>query len=391
MQQAKIRVIMGLVIFVALLGLPMMASAHGGDPTKIHSCVNNNSGEVKIVAPNATCNNNWTPVDWDKASRTVAATFTVHCNAGETIQGALKDLIPGDVLKVSGTCNENVVISGTVVGYSIGGITLDGQGSATIHGPDMTKPTVDILAHGITIKGFTITGGRDGIVVERARTATISGNTITGTAAQRDGIIVTTGGVATIGGNTVQNWGRFGISLAQNGTARITNNTVQNNSSDGILVEESSSARIGFQTFSDTSPGPNTIQNNGRHGVNVNRSSSAVILSNTITGNLHHGVGVFRASHADVGGNTIESNGFPGPVSPATNDGIRVEENSGVNLGQPGVSFSVGANSTTANNQGFGVKCRFGGYVRGDLGTLNGASGPPATNLDGTCINALGL
>lgn len=47
------------------LGLAVPAiHAHGGDPTKIHSCVNNNSGEVKVVSQNATCLNNWTPVDW---------------------------------------------------------------------------------------------------------------------------------------------------------------------------------------------------------------------------------------------------------------------------------------------------------------------------------------
>lgn len=38
--------------------------AHGGDPTKIHACVNKSSGEIKIVAPNATCKPNENAVDW---------------------------------------------------------------------------------------------------------------------------------------------------------------------------------------------------------------------------------------------------------------------------------------------------------------------------------------
>ncbi|SRR5712692_10009606 len=50
---------------VVLVGVPMVASAHGGDPTKIHSCVNNLSGELKIVSPNATCPSNSTPLDWN--------------------------------------------------------------------------------------------------------------------------------------------------------------------------------------------------------------------------------------------------------------------------------------------------------------------------------------
>lgn len=37
---------------------------HGGDPTLIHSCVNKSSGEIKIVAANATCKNNETALDW---------------------------------------------------------------------------------------------------------------------------------------------------------------------------------------------------------------------------------------------------------------------------------------------------------------------------------------
>jgi parallel beta-helix repeat protein len=223
----------------------------------------------------------------------------------------------------------------------------------------------------------------------------MAGNTVTGAAGTRDGIIVSRGAEATIDGNTVQSWGRLGINLDLNGTARIINNTIQNNLSSGVSVGGSSSGRIGFLTFGDTSAGPNTIQNNGRDGVNVNRSSTAIILSNTIRNNTRHGVGIFRASHADVGGNTIESNGFPPPSPPATNDGIRVEENSGVNLGQPGVAFAVGGNTTTVpagNNAGFGLRCAINSYARGSRGTLNGTlvgnSDGGQTEFSVSCVNA---
>ena len=312
-------------------------------------------------------------------------TRAVNCNAGDTIQEAVDNSNGGDTVLVSGTCNENVNIS---TGKT--NITIDGQGTATINGTDTTQATVRITGRNITIKGFNILGGRDGISVFRGGTATIAGNTVTGAAGTRDGIIVSRGAEATIDGNTVQSWGRLGINLDQNGTARIINNTIQNNSSHGVSVSASSSGRIGFLTFGDTSAGPNTIQNNGRDGVNVNRSSSAIILSNTISGNHRHGVGIFRASHADVGGNTIESNGFPPPSLPATNDGIRVEENSGVNLGQPGgLAFTVGENTTATNNTGFGLKCRIGGYVRGNLGSLNGNSGLTSIATSEGCINVL--
>jgi hypothetical protein len=52
---------------IAGLGLVAFASAHGGPPATgiIHSCVNNSSGEIKIVAEDATCNGNRSPLDWN--------------------------------------------------------------------------------------------------------------------------------------------------------------------------------------------------------------------------------------------------------------------------------------------------------------------------------------
>ena len=54
----------GLVIVA--LAVVSMASAHGGDTNKIHSCVNNNSGTIKIVSPTASCNNGETALDWNQ-------------------------------------------------------------------------------------------------------------------------------------------------------------------------------------------------------------------------------------------------------------------------------------------------------------------------------------
>jgi len=82
------------------------------------------------------------------------------CGKEKTIGKALHELKPGDTLLVSGTCNENVEIPAEVHR-----ITLDGQGTATINGgpPTLTGPNVVLIrGTGITIKGFTITGGRDG-------------------------------------------------------------------------------------------------------------------------------------------------------------------------------------------------------------------------------------
>src|SRR5262245_11263820 len=39
--------------------------AHGGDPTKIHSCVKNSTGQTRIIASNGACDTNETPLDWN--------------------------------------------------------------------------------------------------------------------------------------------------------------------------------------------------------------------------------------------------------------------------------------------------------------------------------------
>src|SRR3989338_10107508 len=80
------------------------------------------------------------------------------CGKEKTIGEALHELKPGDTLLVSGVCNENLVIP-----EEVHRITLDGQGTAVIDGPDATRATIEVRGTGITIKRFTISRGRDGI------------------------------------------------------------------------------------------------------------------------------------------------------------------------------------------------------------------------------------
>jgi hypothetical protein len=43
-----------------------LVSAHGGDATKIHSCVNDSSGGIKIVGASDTCKTGETALDWNQ-------------------------------------------------------------------------------------------------------------------------------------------------------------------------------------------------------------------------------------------------------------------------------------------------------------------------------------
>jgi parallel beta-helix repeat protein len=134
-----------------------------------------------------------------------------------------------------------------------------------------------------------------------------------------------------------------------------------------VIVAGSASAHIGFNNDTETVASPNVIQGNGGFGVVVARSSSARIIGNTISGNTDGGVMVVRDSHADIASNTIEGN---------IGDGVLVSDSSTI--------YDV-PNSTSSNDQGFGIRCMAGGVADGRRGTLSGASGP--TSFDSSCIN----
>ena len=54
---------------LSLLGVTYV-SAHGGNTALIHACVNNTSGEVKIVGANSACPSNYRALDWNIQGQT---------------------------------------------------------------------------------------------------------------------------------------------------------------------------------------------------------------------------------------------------------------------------------------------------------------------------------
>ena len=264
---------------------------------------------------------------------------TLTCGGQRTIGDALKTLKPGDTLLVTGTCNESVDI-----GPEVHGITLDGQGSATING-GASGSAVNILGTGITIRGFTINGGAP------------------------QGVAVIDGASAVIDGNTIQFADRNGVAVFRNSSADIINNTIQNNPVAGIAIQSTSSARIGWLgPPNNRVRAPNTIQNNGTQGIQVYRGSSAQIFSNTIQNNGSHGIIADRNGQVEVAACTITGNG---------GDGIRGMRNAGLDIGTDatGTTPQFDDDTNTGTNAGFGLRCVTGGSVDGRLGALTGTLG----------------
>ncbi len=280
-----------------------------------------------------------------------AATLTVDCDAGGTIMSALAKVQSGDTLQVNGYCKEHVNIAPEIVR-----ITLDGQKKATIHHPGGTQTSPHALYNRgkeITIKGFTVTGGLDGIHLSGPASAVIEGNTV------------------------VKNNGR-GIHIDKGSIARMLNNTIEENRGMGISVTGTSYAYIGVFIPRIPALSPNIIRNNGGIGINLERGSGAWIVGNTISGNKQAGIAVHRNAHADVIANSITGNG---------GDAISVGYNGGVNLSSE--IRKDGPNHTVAgqNNGGVAIRCTVGGFVDGPMGALAGAQG--AKVIDGGCVDRL--
>ena len=263
--------------------------------------------------------------------------WRIDCDAGETIGKVLQKAHDGDILSVSGLCMENVQVP-----EGLTRLVLDGNGAATISGTDPNVDTILLYGDDVTIRGFTITGGRGGINLRGALNVTLENNTIHAT-----------GGV--------------GITVHRVSYALIVGNTIRNNRSFGIVVMENSSARIGFTETTAQAPNPNAIEANGSDGVYLARSSNAWVAGNTIAGNGRHGVYIEKSAQAEVMANLIDGN---------SGHGVFVTQNSGAHLGNATAGRWLDKpNTTTAPNGGFGVLCSVGAYLVGELASLNGSSG----------------
>ncbi len=261
----------------------------------------------------------------------------------DTLQAVIDNALPGDLISVSGICNENVLVRNDKVR-----VFLDGGGTATINGANPNSPALDIRGKAISVDGFIITGGSNGIEVQRGANLVINNNAIQNT--QGDGVVVN-----------------------QSAFAVLTNNMIESNLGDGVAIKEGAAAHIGFNSGSESSPSTNAIQGNGGNGIAVSGSSSARIVGNIISSNGGDGVMVSGTSQADISFNSIDSN---------SGDGIFVEQNSVVNLGEEtGTSIFERPNSTSSNNRGFGVGCTDGGIGDGRQGSLSGDLG--AKNFPG--------
>jgi parallel beta-helix repeat protein len=243
-----------------------------------------------------------------------AATFKVKCDKGkQTIQKKLDKAKDGDVIEVSGSCSENILIVNN-------SITLRGVGGATLDGPDTTTPTISVRGLNTRIEDFaSISGGANVVHVQR-------------------------GASSDIRNNVIENGTRSGVLVNQSGYARLTGNVIQNNGTHGVSVRQSASVDILSNTV-----GGDALSGNSLRGIQVSDAAEGDIDDNDITNNGSDGIRIRRTSHirlseeAGLGvANLIEGNG---------GRGIRCQTNSSIRSGIA-QNFGAGNNQQNFQNQG---------------------------------------
>jgi hypothetical protein len=227
-----------------------------------------------------------------------AANLTVNCDKRETIHKAVKLLADSNPqgpnkITVSGSCKGNFVIQG------MDRVTLITKTGASI--TDRSNGTLAVVdiedSRSVTVQGFTINGGAQGILCNTASVCYLTGNKIQGPGGF--GVDVLRGSRAFLESNVIRNWAR-GAFITGSAEVFSSNDVLQGNGGSAIAVLN----RSYFESLNSS------LDNNG---VGIEAGGSGVFLGGgTISGNSSDGVRVLAASEAIFSGPTITANGGVG-------------------------------------------------------------------------------
>src|SRR5215468_8400469 len=235
-----------------------------------------------------------------------AANLTVNCDKHESIPKALRLLATTNpqgpnTITVTGDCKTNLVIR------SMDGLTLVSKKGASITDDSSgAMAVVDIEdSQRVTLQGFTIIGGAQGIQCSTASLCYLTGNTIQGPG--RFGVNVVRGSRAFLDSNVMQEWGR-GAFINEGSQVFSSNDVFQDNGGSAIAVLAGSyfeSVNSNFLNNGDGIEAGGTvtlvgglISGNSGDGVRL-LSGKVVFQGPTITGN--GGVGVHLEDGAFAG------------------------------------------------------------------------------------------
>lgn len=248
-----------------------------------------------------------------------AGITNVDCNKGQRIGQALTKADPGDTIRVTGTCREQVTIT-------TDRLTLDGQGTAILDGGGG--------ASGDDLSGLlTIDGARE--------------------------VVVT--------GFTIQNGPGNGILALHAATFAVKTTTVQDNAFAGIRVTDQSTAEL-----------TNFTTQRNQNGIRVLNASLVILRENIlISGSQGDGADVFGQSIIEFRGAHVEARnnmfGLAAISGQFVNNGFTASQGSsitasnnsfaGIGLGTGSFQIFGGTAVTAENNGSFGLFCPAGGSL----------------------------
>ena len=234
-----------------------------------------------------------------------AVSLRVDCDKHDSISKVLHLLAKANPqgpnrVTVSGSCEGNLVIK------SMDRLTLITLTGASI--TDRSNGTLAVVdiedSQKVTLQGFTINGGAQGILCSTASLCYLTGNTIQGPG--HFGVNVLKGSRAFLESNVIQNWGRGAfITGAQ---VFSSNDVFQGNGGSGIAALVGAYFESLNSTFDNNGDGieaagvmdlnGGTVSDNSRIGVRM-LGGNVVFQGPTITGN--GGVGVHLEDGAFAG------------------------------------------------------------------------------------------
>jgi hypothetical protein len=255
----------------------------------------------------------------------------VNCNKHDSIRRALHVLARSsnpqgpNTITVFGGCKENIVIQG------MDRLTLIAKNGASIADrSNGTLPVVDIEdSQRVTLQGFTINGGAQGILCSTASLCYLTGNTIQGPGGF--GINVIKGSRVFLESNVIEDWGR-GAFIDSGAQVFSSNDVFQSNGGSALVVL----AAAYFESLDSK------FDNNG---VGIDAGGSLTLRGGTISGNSSDGIRLLSGKAVFVG-STITGNG----PTITGNGGV------GVHL-EDGAFAGFLAASITSNLSGLDVDC----------------------------------
>jgi hypothetical protein len=236
-----------------------------------------------------------------------AANLSVNCDKHESISKALRLLAKTSPqgpnrITVSGGCDENLAIQ-----------SMDRLSLVTDNGASITDSSNGSLAvvdiedsRSVTVQGFTINGGAEGVQCGAASVCYLTGNTIQ--VAVGVGVGVGGGSHAFLESNVIQNNGASGSTVSDGSQVFSSNDVFQGNPGEGVDVRSAYFSASNSSFLNNTigvRAGASTVQlsggtitGSGEDGMILRGNSSVGFFGPTITGNGGNGVHLEDGSFA---------------------------------------------------------------------------------------------